>query len=78
MVRQRSTSRKTRLPYVIFDPIFTNNCFVDQAIIDANRAGVLRASFENDEGEVVVVHVTTAQFFALPRLNDQDMDIWEG
>ena len=60
MVRQRSTSRRTRLPYVIFDPIFTNSCFVDQAVVDANRAVLLRALFENDEREVVVVHVATA------------------
>ena len=77
MVRQGSTTRRTRIPYIIFDPIFTNSCFVDQAIIDANRAGVLKASFENDEGETIVVHVATAQFFELHRMNEQDMDIWE-
>ena len=78
MVRQRSTSRRTRIPYIIFDPIFTNSCFVDQAIIDANRARVLRASFENDKGETIVVHVATTQFLELHRLNKEDMEIWEG
>ena len=79
MVRRRpgTGTGRTRLPYTAYDVVFTNSCYVDAPIIDQNRAGIMRATFTNDEGEEVVVHVVTAQFFALHTLRGEDMAIWE-
>ena len=76
-MRKRARTGRTPPLYVIFEPIYTNSCFLDQAVVDAHRAGVLKASFENDEGETMVVHIGTEQFFALHNLNPQDMELWE-
>lgn len=77
MVRKRLATGRTRLPYTVYDAFYTNRCFVDPNIIDENRAGVMRATFMNNKGEVVVVHVATTQFFALHHLREEDMVIWE-
>ena len=77
MVRRGTGTGRTRLPYTVYDVVFSNSCYVDAAIIDQTRAGIMRAAFTNDEGEEVVVHVATSQFFTLHTLRAEDMTIWE-
>ena len=74
------TSRRgirTRLPFVLYIQNFTDRCFVDEDVLHAQGAGILRGMFENEHGEQVVVHVPTRQFFELHRLNPADMEIWD-
>lgn len=39
--------------------------------------GILKWVFENEQGEIVVVHVPTTQFFALQRINPNNMGKWD-
>ena len=77
MVRRGIGTARTRIPYTVYDVVFSNSCYVDAAVIDQTRAGIMRAAFTNDEGEEVVVHVATEQFFILHTLRAEDMTIWE-
>ena len=67
----------TRLPFVLFKELFTNRCFVDEEILDEHGAGVLKASFKNENKEEIVVHVPTAEFFKLHNLSENNLELWE-
>ena len=69
--------RQARLPFVVYKELYTNRCFVDEEILNKHGAGVLRASFENENQEEVVVHVPTAEFFELHHLSEDNLELWE-
>ena len=60
MPPKRPRRNYTRLPFVIYKELYTNRCFVDEEILNEHGAVILRASFENENQEQVVVHVPTA------------------
>ena len=77
-MRPKKVARgRTRLPFVIFKEFYTNRCFVDEEILSKHGAGVLRASFKNENQEEVVVHVPTAEFFELHSLLEDNLELWE-
>ena len=67
----------TRLLFVIYKELYTNRCFVDEEILNEHRDGILRASFEDENQEQVVVHVPTAKFYELHNLSENNMELWE-
>ena len=50
---------------------------MDEEILNEHGAGVLRASFKNENQEEIVVHVPTAKFFELHRLSEDNLELWE-
>ena len=62
---------------MVYKELYTNRCFVDEEILNEHGAGVLRASFENENQEEVVVHVPIAEFFELHSLSEDNLELWE-
>ena len=77
MPPKRAARGCTRLPFVVYKEMYTNRCFVDEEILSEHGAGVLRASFENENQEEVVFHVPTAKFFGLHHLSEENLELWE-
>ena len=75
MLPKRLGRNRTRLPFVIFKELYTNRCFVDKEILNEHGAGILRALFENQNQEQVVVHMPTAEFFEFHHLSDENMEL---
>ena len=57
MLPRKAARGRTWLPFIIFKELYTNRCFVDEDILNENGVGILRASFENENQEQIVVHV---------------------
>ena len=66
-----------KLPFVVYKELYTNRCFVDEEILNEHGAGVLRASFKNENQEEIVVHVSTTDFFKLHNLSEDNLELWE-
>ena len=62
---------------MIFKELYTNRCFVDEEIINEQGASILRASFEYENKQEVVVHVPTVEFYKLHNLSKDNMELWE-
>ena len=77
MPPKRARRDCTCLPFVIFKDIYTNNCFVDEDILDKNGTTIVRAFFENENQEQIAVHVSTRELFALHTLNLENIELWE-
>ena len=77
MPPKKAARGRTRLPFVVYKELFTNRCFVDEEILSEHGAGVLRASFENENQEQVVVHVPTTEFYELHNLSKDNTELWE-
>ena len=65
------------MPFVLYKELFTNRCFVDEKILNEHGARFLRASFENENQEEIVVHVPTVEFFELHHLSKDNLELWE-
>ena len=50
---------RLQIPFVLYDFIYTDRCFVDEAVMHAHNVGVVRGTFINAEGEAIRVHVPT-------------------
>ena len=77
MPPKRQARGRTRLPFIVYKELYTNQCFVDEEILNKHGAGVLRASFENENQEEIVVHVPIAEFFELDNLYEDNLELWE-
>ena len=62
MPPKRQARGRTRLLFVVYKELYTNRCFVDKEILNEHGAGVLKASFENENQEEIVVHMPTMEF----------------
>ena len=77
MLSKGAARGRTRLPFVVYKELYTNKCFMDKEILNEQGAGVLRASFENENQEEIVVHVPIEEFFELHNLSKDNMELWE-
>ena len=77
MPPKRQARGHTRLSFVVYKELYTNRCFVDKEILNEHGVGVLRASFENENQEEIVVHVPTSEFFELHNLSEDNLELWE-
>lgn len=58
--------------YVQFIEHYTDWCFVELKVLNALHTKVMRGYFLSDREENILVHVSTAKFFALCTLNPND------
>ena len=77
MLPKRQGRSCTKLPFVIYKELYKNRCFVDEEIFNEHGVGILRASFENENQEEVVVHVPIDEFYELHNLSKDNMELWE-
>ena len=77
MPPKRARRNHTQPPFVNFKELYTNKCYVDKDVLKENGAGILKASFVNENQEKVIVHVPTTEFFELHTLNQEDKELWD-